>query len=77
MHDEEQVARRAAARSGQSFARDAHPRAVLDTRGDAHVDRPWRAAAAERQRARRAMKRLVERQLDGLLEVLAFRRASA
>ncbi len=60
-----------------AFARDAHARAVADAGGNAHVDRARLAVVRHRQAARRAVIRVLEPELDLLLDVAPGARAAA
>src|SRR3954470_7000300 len=69
LHAQVEIAGASAAGAGLALAGDAHPRAVADAGRDAHVDGPRMAVVLQRDPAQRAVVRLVERELDGVLEV--------
>src|SRR5207249_11737247 len=64
-----EVARLGAAGSHFAFARHAHARAVGHARGNTDVHRPGVAILFDRQPPRRAVIRILERELDFLLHV--------
>ena len=74
LHAQVQVARGSAVAPGGAFAGRAHARALLDADRNTHVDRSRVAAFLDRDTPRGAVIGLFQRQLDGLLDVLALLR---